>query len=492
MLGGGAAGRPAVVVPGGVRLSYGDLGREVTRAAAFLRSRGIHPGDRVATVFPNSAEGLVLFLAAAWAGTAAPLNPAYKADELRFYLEDTRARLVIVPAGAAEDVGAALPAGAPVLEAKLDARGRMRFSGEADRGAPAEPAPPAGDGIALILHTSGTTSRPKIVPLRHRNLTASIGNIVETYRLGPEDVSLVVMPLFHVHGLLASTLATIASGGTVVIPARFNPLGLWPLAAEVRPTWWSASPAPLQMILSRAREVRPPGLESLRFVRSCSSALAPAAMAEMEERYGVPVLEAYGMTEASHQMASNPLPPGSRRPGTVGRGTGVRIGTMDEGGHLLSAGERGEVVIRGPNVIDGYERNPAANSSSFLDGWFRTGDRGFLDAEGYLKLVGRIKELINRGGEKIGPAEIDEVLEAHPKVREAVAFGVPHPTWGEEVAAAVVLHEPVPVKELQAWARERLADFKVPKVIHVVDAIPRTPTGKVQRGHVAASLIEAG
>jgi acyl-CoA synthetase (AMP-forming)/AMP-acid ligase II len=251
------------------------------------------------------------------------------------------------------------------------------------------------------------------------------------------------------------------------------------------PTWFTASPTPHQLVLARLQEDRPEGSERLRFVRSCSSALSPAQMALMEQRFGVPVLEAYGMTEASHQMASNPLPPERRLAGSVGRGTGVDIAVFDDAGKPVPIGASGEVVIRGPNVMHGYEDNPQANAGAFVNGWFRTGDVGTLDEAGYLRLIGRIKELINRGGEKIAPREIDEVLESHPAVKEAVAFGVPHPTWGEEVAAAVVLSAPATEKELLAFSRRRLADFKVPKRLYIVDSIPRTPTGKVQRRFVS-------
>jgi acyl-CoA synthetase (AMP-forming)/AMP-acid ligase II len=323
------------------------------------------------------------------------------------------------------------------------------------------------------------------VPLRHRNLLTSADNIVRWYQLTPDDVSLCIMPLFHVHGLVASTLATFASGGAVVVPRRYSPLGFRPLMEATRPTWFTASPTPHQLILSRIQDRRPPGCERLRFIRSCSAALAPAQMETMENLFGVPVLEAYGMTEASHQMASNPLPPEHRMPGSVGRGTGVEIAILDDAGNEISTGSSGEVAVRGPNVIDAYENNPEANASSFTRGWFRTGDLGVLDSEGYLRLLSRIKELINRGGEKIAPREIDEVLEAHPAVKEAVSFGVPHPTWGEEVGAAVVLREPVTEKELLAFARSRLADFKVPRHLHIVESIPKTPTGKIQRRFIA-------
>src|SRR5258706_14961515 len=296
-----------------------------------------------------------------------------------------------------------------------------------------------------------------------------------------------VMPLSHIHGLMASTMPTFRSGGLVVVPPKFDPMTFWPTLHDHGATWYSAVPTMHQLLLMRNRGERPPGAEGLRFIRSSSSALAPETMAQLESRFGAPVVEAYGMTEASHQMASNPLPPAPRRPGTVGVGTGVRLGIMTDDGAVLQQGspDAGEVVIQGPNVIDGYSNNPEANAASFVDGWFRTGDQGYLDADGYLHLVARIKELINRGGEKISPREIDEVLLAHPAVAEAVCFGVPHAIWGEEVAAAVVLREAVTEAELLAYCREHLADYKRPKQIHITEVIPRTATGKIQRGVVA-------
>lgn len=474
----------AIGVPKGLSLTYGRLRDLVDEASAGLVAMGVGRGTRVAMVFPNGPEAIVLFLAVANVATACPLNPAYTEAEFRYYLGDTGAEFLLVPPAEGASARAALPSTASLIEARVTEDGRIELSGDGRQ--PSGSFSPSGeDDVALVLHTSGTTSRPKRVPLRHRNLVASVGNIIAHYGLTADDISLCVMPLFHVHGLVASALSALASGGTVVVPQRFSPLGFWPIAAEMRPTWFSGSPTPHQIILMRSQAPRPPGTERLRFVRSCSAALTPAVMARMEERFGVPVLEAYGMTEASHQMTSNPLPPGPRVPGSVGYGTGVDIAILDEGGSLLRPGATGEVGIRGPNVIDAYENNPEANATSFTGGWFRTGDQGTLDAAGYLRLLGRIKELINRGGEKIAPREIDEALELHPQVREAVAFAVPHPTWGEEVAAAVVVDGSVSEKELQAHCRKSLAEFKVPRRIHFVDSIPRTPTGKVQRRFVA-------
>src|SRR5579864_2386523 len=443
----------AIVVPGGVRLTYRDLREQVARTADELAQLGLKRGDRIALVLPNSAESIVLFLAAATAGTAAPLNSAYKEEEFRFYMEDIGARALVVPPGQGEAARRALPPDAILVEASFDATGLLILESSSRRAAGRHAAGPSGDDTALVLHTSGTTSRPKLVPLRQRNLAFSAENIARTYRLSPTDVALCVMPLFHIHGLMASTMATFSSGGTVVVPRKFDPMTFWPVAEEHAATWYSAVPTIHQMLLMRNRGERPPGAGKLRFIRSSSSALSPETMRQLESRFGAPVLEAYGMTEASHQMASNPLPPGERRAGTVGMGTGIRVGVMDEASAMQPAGTHGEVVIQGASVIDGYANNPEANAKSFTEGWFRTGDQGFLDADGYLSLVGRLKEMINRGGEKIAPREIDDALLQHPAVGEAVAFGSPHPTWGEEVAAAVVLKGEASEKELIAFAR---------------------------------------
>ena len=475
---------PALLVPDGPVVTYARLLQMIPQLSQELAGLGIGPGDRVAMALPNGPEAILLFLAVAAIATACPLNPAYTESEFRFYLQDTGARFLIVPPGDAPAARAAFGASGTVIEAELDADTQLRLQ-SSGRGGGARPASAADGKVALVLHTSGTTSRPKRVPLKHANLEASIKTISAWYQLGSDDVTICVMPLFHVHGLVASALSTLASGGTVVVPRKFSPLGFWPVAEAVKPTWFTASPTPHQLILMRARGDRPAGSERLRFIRSCSSALSPSQMAQMESRFGAPVLEAYGMTEAAHQMASNPLPPKPRVPGSVGTATGLAIAILDKDGAQLPVGSSGEVSIKGPNVIDGYENNPEANASSFSNGWFRTGDEGTLDQQGYLRLLGRIKEMINRGGEKIAPREIDEVLEMHPAVKEAVSFGVAHPTWGEEVAAAVVATSPISDKELAAHCRRHLADFKVPKTFYIVDAIPRTPTGKVQRRFVA-------
>ncbi|MGH7398550.1 MAG: AMP-binding protein, partial [Candidatus Rokuibacteriota bacterium] len=346
---------------------------------------------------------------------------------------------------------------------------------------------PGPDDVALVLHSSGTTGRPKRAALRHRNLVSSARNTVATYGLSSLDTALCVMPLFHIHGLVGCTLATFAAGGTVVVPVRFNPVGFRRILTAQKPTWYTAVPTIHQLILARHRG-RNPGDGPLRFIRSASSKLHEATLLGLEEAFGVPCLEAYGMTEASHQIASNPLPPAARVSGSVGRGVGVRIGVMDAQGQLLTVGASGEVVIQGPNVIDGYDDNPEADARSFTNGWFRTGDQGFLDSAGYLTLVGRLKEMINRAGEKIAPHEIDEALLKHPAVAEAVSFGIPHPTWGEVVEAAVVLRADATEAQLMRHCRGHLADFKIPTKLYVVESIPKGSTGKIQRARMPSLL----
>ncbi|HEX9121248.1 MAG TPA: acyl--CoA ligase [Terriglobales bacterium] len=480
--------RTAIIIPeSGARVSYASLRQQVLEMADTLAAAGVRRGSRVAIALPNGLPAIVSFLAATIAGTAAPMNQTYKYQEFCFYLQDTNAKVLIL---GQDDTGEAGPAaadsGVPILPIEIDAQGTVRLKGIAPK--PWTTAP-AADDIALVLHTSGSTGQPKRVPLEHRHLALSAANIVKTYALSPDDVSLCFMPLFHVHGIVASTLAPLLSGGTVVAPTGVNPLIFWRLVRQYRVTWYTAVPTIHHVVSARARSGdRPEQGGSLRFVRSASAPLAPDAMRKMEEVFGVPVLEAYGMTEAAHQMASNPLPPAARKPGSVGLPTGLEISIMDSIGHHLPGRDRGEIVIKGPNVFHGYENNPGANAEAFVDGWFRTGDEGWKDEGGYVHISGRIKELINRAGEKIAPRHVDEVLGEHPAVAEAVTFGMPHPTLGEEVAAAVVLREGHSDADLLKFCRERLAHFECPKKIFVVESIPRTATGKILRRAVAALL----
>ncbi|HET6869964.1 MAG TPA: AMP-binding protein [Solirubrobacteraceae bacterium] len=476
----------ALVCPDdGLTYTHEDVGSLVTELAGRLSTAGVERGDRVAVVLPNGPEiVLCLFAIGLLGAVTGPLNPDYTETEYRFYLSDLAPRFVI----AGSEPPAALTSAVddiPLIEAtaaRSDARptfrlngSELRSAGSFDHGGP--------EDAALLLHTSGTTSRPKQVPLLQRNLTAQATSIASHYALSESDVSFVAMPLFHVHGLVASTLAQIAAGGRVVTPRRLVPGRFWDQAREHGMTWYSASPTPHQKLLGRLDEPPP----TLRFVRSCSSALSAEMMRAAEARLGVPMVEAYGMTENTHQMTSNPLPPAERRPGSVGVPAGAAVRIVDDSGSDVPAGEPGEVAISGPGLTPGYLANEKANAESFFDGWFRTGDIGVLDG-GYLVLKGRRKEMINRGGENISPAEVEAVLVSHPSVSEAVAFSVPDTKYGERVAAAVVLTGEVSTDELRRHARESLAAFKVPDEIYPMEEIPKTPTGKVQRSRMAGHL----
>ena len=495
----------AVIAPDVGSWSYDDLNAEVSRLADILAANGVSPGDPVSIVLVNGYEFVATFLAVAHAGAiAAPLNPAYTTDEFTFYMEDAGTRVAILPSGSHPARDAAAQLGIKTIDAELDAslaHPRIKLSSNGSELTSVVDAPsPSGSDIALFLHTSGTTSRPKGVPLRHLNLMKSVSNIKNTYELTPDDTSLIVMPLFHVHGLIGACLSTLNSGGTVVVPPRFSASAFWKQQEDTKSTWYSAVPTIHQILLTRADDDAAPH-ESFRFIRSCSAALAPTVFDALEDRFGAPVLEAYGMTEASHQMSSSPLPPGARIPGTVGTATGVEVAIMiddkpsaspfspGEKGGFAATGERGEVVIKGENVMWGYHNNEEANADAFVNGWFRTGDQGVLDGDGYLTLTGRLKELINRGGEKISPLEVDATLLEHPAVAEAVCFAAPDEKYGECVQAAVVLSGDCEESDIQNFCRERLADFKVPDVIYFADELPRTATGKIQRRHVATAFV---
>lgn len=493
----GASEHTAITAPGGVPLTYGALRAHVAATVAALNAHGISRNDRVAIVLDNGPEMATAFLGIAAGATAAPLNPAYRADEFEFYLTDLRAKLLIIAVGKdtpAEAVANKL--GVPI--ARLAAHSEksagsftLEFPASMASKPVQAPAYATPDDIALVLHTSGTTSRPKIVPLAQRNVCASAGNIRRTLGLTKDDVGMVVMPLFHIHGLMAALSAPLSAGGTVCCTPGFNALKFFAWLGEANPTWYTAVPTMHQALLLRApKNPEIVAASRLRFIRSSSSAMPPTVLAELERVFRAPLVEAYGMTEASHQMASNPLPPGARKPGTVGLPAGPDVRVVDESGTNVATGARGEIVIKGANVMTAYENNPAANESAFIHGWFRTGDVGTLDEEGYISIVGRLKEIINRGGEKISPREVDEVIMQHPAVHQCVAFAMPHEMLGEEVAAAIVLREghSADDRELRAFAAVRLADFKVPKKILIVKEIPVGPTGKLQRIGLAAKL----
>ena len=484
----------AMMAPGGVPLSYDALNRLIAQTTSALNAMGIGRGDRVGIVLPNCPEMATAFVAVASACTAAPLNMAYRADEFEFYLSDLKAKALIVAVGSETPaLAVAAKLGIAVIELKASPeKGAGSFeliSGQ--DGLANLPGPAHADDVALILHTSGTTSRPKIVPLSHRNVCASARNISHTLQLTSADRELHIMPLFHIHGLIAGVLAPMAVGSMIFCTPGFNALKFFGWMKECKPTWYTAVPTMHQTILARAAnnmEV----IESnpLRFIRSSSSSMPPQVIAELERVFKTPLIESYGMTEAAHQMASSPLPPAKRIPGSVGIAAGPEVAIMDVTGQILAANEIGEIVIRGENVTLGYENNDKANAEGFINGWFRTGDQGKMTVDGYVTLTGRLKEIINRGGEKISPREVDEVLMDHPAVAQVVTFGMPHDKLGEEVAAAVVLREgkTATEQEIRAFVATKLADFKVPKKILIMDEIPKGATGKLQRIGLAQKL----
>ncbi|WP_227268666.1 acyl--CoA ligase [Roseobacter weihaiensis] len=475
-------------------LSYGGLRALTSDVRTALHGFGIGRGNRVAIVLPNGPEMAAAFITIAQVAVTAPLNPAYREEEYVFYLDDLKAKALVVmaddegPAVAAAGtlgikvIRVTVPDGAPAGTITLTSEA----SGEADTTAPGP------EDVALILHTSGTTSRPKIVPLLHSNVAASAEHIRVSLDLTPADRCMNVMPLFHIHGLIAAVSASLAAGASVWCAPGFDALRFFGSLRQAKPTWYTAVPTMHQAILTRASRNEEIIKEvPLRFLRSSSASLPAQVMQALAETFGAPVIEGYGMTEAAHQMASNPLPPRAQKPGAVGVEAGPKVRIAHETEDRLIEGT-GEVVISGPNVTPGYESNPEANAKSFFEAedarWFRTGDQGAFDSDGYLHLTGRLKEIINRGGEKISPLEVDGVLLDHPAIAQVVTFALPHPKLGEEVAAAVVLKGEASERDIRDFAKERMADFKVPRKIIILDEIPKGATGKMQRIGMAEKL----
>lgn len=477
-------GAPALGAPGRAPLDFAGLTALMRGTVEFLNHRGVGRGDRVAILLPNGPEMAAAFIAIGAGAATAPLNPAYREDEFDFYLGDLEPRALVIEAGLDSPARAvAARRSIPVIELAPEVE---KPAGSFVLRATAEGRPAAAGGmaeaedVALLLHTSGTTSRPKLVPLSQRNITASARHIGATLALGPADRCLNIMPLFHIHGLIGAVLSSLAAGGNVVCAPGFNALKFFAWLDEAQPSWYTAVPTMHQAILARAeRNAEIIARRRLRLIRSSSASLPPPVMAELEAVFGCPVIESYGMTEAAHQMTSNPLPPRARKAGSVGLPAGPEVAIRN-----------GEVCIRGPNVTSGYVANPKANAEAFVEGWFRTGDQGVLDEDGYLTITGRLKELINRGGEKISPREVDDLLMSHPAVAQAVTFALPHDKLGEDVAAAIVLREgrTASEREIRDFVAAKLADFKVPRKVVFLEEIPKGATGKLQRIGLAAKL----
>ena len=483
----GADDAVAIAAPGRPSLNFRGLRELAASTTKTLNAVGIGRNDRVAIVLPNGPEMAACFLACASAVTSAPLNPAYRVDEFEFYLNDLQACALIVEKGSTSPaLAAAQKLGIRTIELSVPegaSAGQFVLAAGAAASCDHGGASTASD-VAMILHTSGTTSKPKRVPLTVANLCASAKHIATTLQFTPQDCGLNIMPLFHIHGLIAGLIAPISVGSRVFCTPGFNALRFFKWMEEAKPTWYTAVPTMHLAIASRAKHnLQTIAAHPLRFIRSSSSPIPPQLIDQIERLFSAPLVESYGMTEACHQMAANPLPPAKRKPGTVGTAAGPEIRIRGEDGSFLAPGEIGEVVIRGPNVTPGYESNDKANAEAFVEGWFRTGDQGMLDAEGFLSITGRLKEIINRGGEKISPREIDEILLDHVSVAQVVVFGAPHKRLGEEVAAMVVLHEghECTERELQLFVSARVATYKVPKKVLFVEELPKGATGKLQR-----------
>ncbi len=479
---------PAILSADRPPLTYAGLRDHVRSVVTALNRIGVGRGDRVAIVLPHGPDLATACLGVLAGAVAVPLNPEYRAAEYTAYLGRLRPRLLLTHRGEPSEArAAALALGVPIMELRPGtgaAAGRFDLDAgaaraDAPRGGLAQP----GD-VALVLHTSGTLAEPKRVPLTQRNLWVSAGNLARSLALGPADRALHLLPMFHIGGVLDVLAAPLTVGGSVACPSRFSAPEFFRGLESFRPTWTQAVPTMLQEILGHAMD-HPAIVErhSLRFVRSVSAPLPVSVMEEFERVFRVPVIEIFGMTETAGVITSNPLPPGRRKAGSVGLPAGPEVGIRDEAGNVRRGGEVGEVVVRGESVTSGYEDAPADNAELFSGGWMRTGDQGFFDEDGYLFITGRLKEIINRGGEKISPREIDAIVLGHPAVADAATFAVPHPSLGEDVALAVVLKDGADLgpQELSHYLRERLAYFKVPRAVHFVDAVPRTPGGKLRR-----------
>ena len=474
-------------------LSYSDLRLMVLNIGEQLSWLGISSGDAVGIVTPNGPEAATVFIAIASFATAAPLNPSYTKDEFKFYLEDLSAKILIVTEnGNTNAIAAANELGIKILIMRLQELPGdflLTFDGVILKKSPAKKN--LSNDISLVLHTSGTTSRPKIVPLTSDNISVSARNIARTLKLTDQDCYLNIMPLFHIHGLIAGVLATLESGGSMFCSLGFDALRFFSLLDDLKPTWFSAVPTMHQAILSRAERNKTVVENSrLKFIRSSSASLPIVVFEELEAVFKCPVIEAYGMTEAAHQMTSNPLPPLKRKPGSVGLPSGPAVEILTSGGKVLGPNQIGEIAIKGANVTKGYQNNPKANQENFTNGWFRTGDQGQIDDEGFLTIKGRLKEIINRGGEKISPKEIDEVLLQHSNISQAVTFAIPHKKLGEDIGAAVVLVDPTKTNEtdIKEFLKVQIANFKIPRRIVFLDEIPKGSTGKIQRIGLAEKL----
>jgi acyl-CoA synthetase (AMP-forming)/AMP-acid ligase II/acyl carrier protein len=487
-----APDRYAILAPARLPTTYGALWMQANDVVRGLRSIGVGRTDRVAVVLPDGPEAAVAMIAVAAGAVCVPLNPAFTDDEYQRYFGELHLAALLTRAdlkSAGRHVARIM--GIPVIDLSTrpnEGAGAFSIVGQAPQ-LVVDHEFASGADDAFILLTSGSTSRPKTVPLTHASVCLSADNVCAALALEPRDRLLSVLPLFHGHGLISGLLASLAAGSSVVCTPGFDATAFFGWLTEFRPTWYTAVPAIHRALLAAADPYKQAAHgTSLRLVRSASTSLSPEVLGGLEALFGVPVIDTYGMTEAATQIAANPLQ--RRKPGSVGQPAGAEIAILDSGGRRLASGKRGEIALRGPTITRRYDNDAAATASAFRDGWFRTGDLGYLDAEGYLFIVGRLKEIIHKGGQKVAPAEVEGALLRHPDVIEAAVFPVPHGRLGADVGAAVVLRQDAKVsaERLRDFTRERLAGFKVPGLIRMVPEIPKGAGGKIKRSELAAEF----
>ncbi|MFY2862002.1 class I adenylate-forming enzyme family protein [Mycobacterium sp. THU-M104] len=459
------------------QLTNARLLQRVENAAARLAQAGVRAGDVVAVKLPNRVE-LVVALFAAWrlGAAATPVNPFLTSTEVDYQLGDAAARVVVCDDAATPDSGCAVVGMAELSEPAGPATGSVVVSDHA---------------VALLVYTSGTTGRPKGVELTHANIMAMAQSMIEFVGMSADSHSLLVLPLFHVNGIVVSILAPLLAGGQATVAGRFNPTTFFDIVEQVRPTTFSAVPTIYGKLAALPSEVVP-DTSSLRYA-VCGAAPMPIELIRrFEQRYNVPIIEGYGLSEGTCASTSNPLD-GVRKPGTVGLALpGIQVAVMDEHGKLVADGSPGEVVIQGPTVMRGYLNRPVETAKTIVDGWLHTGDIGVLDADGYLTLVDRAKDMIIRGGENIYPKEIESVLYSHPAVHETGVVGRPDPVYGEVPVAFVSLRGDADVTPdgLREHLQVRLAKYKLPADIIVVDDLPKNPVGKIDKPGLRSQFVQ--
>lgn len=483
-----APSRTAILAPGHPQLTYGALWASTKSVVHRLRRMGVSRTDRVAVVLPDGPEAAFAMVAVASGAVCVPLHPGFTINEYQRYFSELRISALVTSAKVSSvSQGLAKSIGIPIIDLSERFGSSEIACAARQRVANVELASRTDD--AFILLTSGSTSRPKMVPLTHANVCLSAYNVSAAINLVSQDRLLHVLPLVHGHGLISGLVSSLAAGASVVCMGGFNTEAFFDCLNEYRPTWYTAVPAIHRAVwLAAAGRKLDRAHCPLRLIRSASSTLPSALLHGLEATFGVPVIDTYGMTEAATQIAANPIR--QRKLASVGRSAGAEIAIWDEKGSKLPFGSRGEIVLRGPTITRGYENDAESTESAFRDGWFRTGDLGYLDSGGYLFIVGRIKDIIDRGGQKISPAEVEEALLSHPDVIEAVVFAIPHTRLGADVAAAVVLRPggKLSPQQLRSFARERLAGFKIPGRIQIVPKIPKAPHGKIRRSELPALL----